>query len=205
VRRWPRAAALAAGAGACALLLCACPARTPVPGDVVIGTFGFAVSRPPYQDGCQFVRDGGSGEPVMIDPEDFVATLSYTSGGPGARPAYFNSGATQIEGTLQADTLVVESKPVERDLPLPCAQDAGVCHGTLVERIEIRLLSAAQVEAGGCAAIGSVDAGPPPDPAPDGGVDVRLVCGWITDEFKPPGSCSCAPCLVVYAVSGERQ
>jgi hypothetical protein len=110
-----------------------------------------------------------------------------------------------MQGSWQGDSFTVEADAL-RDMPPPCSLDGGVCPGTITETIEGRLFGEAQIVAGGCASLPQGDAGLSGYPfVPDGGLDVRLVCGYITDEFKPDIACGCAPCLVVYKIAGERQ
>jgi len=200
VRPWRWAALLAVAGLICGLLLLACPAETPVPGDAIIGTFKFTPT--PYQDSCQFVGDGGDG-----GFPDFYATLSYSSKGgddAGVHVAYLNSGATQLHGTWDGVRFVV-GEIATRDLPWPCVVDGGICEGTISETVDVQILSEAQVTADGCDGLGAGDGGTLL--SPDGGSEARLVCGWLTDEFRPgdAGSCTCGPCLVVYSIKGERQ
>lgn len=175
--------------------LAACPTEEKVPGEF-LGSFRFTVAL--VQDGCGYAErpDGGRAG----DPEPFVASLSHerTTG-----RFYLTSGATQLEGTLEGDRFAVEG---HASRTLPCGCDASAtcgCSGTIVERVEGTVYGLAQVAAGGCGAP-APDAGEPV--LRDGGSDVRLVCGFLSDEMKAEGdACTCPACLVVYAITGERQ
>lgn len=165
----------------CALLLCGCPAPSPVPGDVVVGVFDFRTAL--VEDGCGFLASGL--------PASFSSTLSLET---GSERAFLTIGASSLEGTLTAGELVLEASSL-RAIEEPCR-----CSFKLVERIEARTAGP-----GGCAP----DAGEPPSAAslPDGGLDIRQLCGTIRDELTElsGASCSCAPCAAIWTLSGTRQ
>lgn len=184
------------------LALAGCPAAAQVPGDVVLGTYSFSVT--PFQDGCAFERDAGE---AVLAPDPFVATLSYDT---KEHTAYLVSGPTQLKGTLEGNQFVVQNPiPARRDLPKRAAPDGGSatcgCPGSISERLEATLYAATDL-VGGCATERLVDAGVPFS-LRDGGPELGLVCGFLTDELAPldNASCACDPCLLVYAIAGTRQ
>lgn len=176
-----------------AAALVSCPSQIEVPGST-IGAFRFEATL--LQDGCGFDRSPDGGRPAQIDPEPFVATLSYD---PKDGRAWLISGATRLEGTLEGDHFTVEGH-AKRELPSPCG-----CAGSIVERVEGTLHGEALKAAGGCGAQ-VPDAGAEPL-LQDGGSAVRLVCGFLSDELSAIGTdgCTCPPCLVVYTIAGERE
>lgn len=187
---------LALAALAAALL--ACPDTDPVPGDVVLGTFRFTLE--PFQDGCGFDSAPDAGA-TFVPPGPFTATLSYDS---TTRAAWLTAGSASYQGLLEEDGRFVVEAQASRELPgrWVVQADAGVfqrgCPGTLVERIEGRLSTD---PSGACGAL-LPDAGAAPDAA-----FVQRVCGYLSDQFSALDNAGCTwdPCLVVYAISGERQ
>lgn len=181
-------AALACGLGGC-------PADSNAPG-AALGVFRFEAAA--HEDGCGF--------PSGLEP--FVATLSVD---PSSGRAWLASGATTLVGTLEGDLLVVEGE-ARRDLPGRLADggtpDAAItCPGTVNERVELQLFGETQVRAGGCPGPGTPDAGAASALLPDGGLDVRLACGFLFDTFKTldKGGCAWDSCLLVHRIAGERQ
>ena len=190
MRRWPPlAAGLLALAG-----LAACPVEQKAPGEV-IGTFDFEVWL--VEDSCGFAAEGDGGR--VGDLEPFVATLSHDR---SAGRFYLTRGATLLEGTLEGDRFELDGHAART---LPCGCDGGYCScaGTIDEHLEGTVYGQGQVAAGGCEA-DPHDVGEPT--LRDGGWDVRLVCGFVSDRMSAQGQgCSCPSCLVVYRIAGERQ
>lgn len=196
-RRW--LAAAAGGLGAAAVALSACPTEEKVPGEL-LGAFQFEVAL--AQDGCGY-QQPESLDPLsewarVGDPAPFGASLSFD---PATGAFYLTSGATQLEGTLADGGRAFEVHgEARRKLPAPCN-----CNGTITERIEGAMYGEAQAAAGGCKAPVVEGGG---SFVADGGVPVKLVCGFLIDEMladDPDAGCSCAPCLVVYEIAGARQ
>jgi len=162
-----------------AFSLCSCPAPSPVPGDRTIGVFDFEAVL--VEDGCQFLSGGL--------PSTFSATLSLET---GSDRAFLTFGAASLEGTLTADRLSV-SATSRRTTEEPCD-----CTFRLTERIE-----ATVAKPGSCGA----DAGEPAALLPDGGLEIRQLCGFLRDEVSEldGSSCTCAPCAAVWTLDGTRQ
>ena len=180
----PRRAALV-----CSLLLAACPAAPQAPGETVLGTFNFSLTL--RETGCTFADDGM--------PESFSGILSMNR---QSGEAFLTVGEASHEGIFDGERLVVRAS-ASRTLGPPCN-----CTCALAETIEARLYDEAQARA-----VGGCDGGvPEPPPAaapvrPDAGLDVRLVCGTVRDEFVEleGAECACEPCASDYALAGRRQ
>jgi hypothetical protein len=177
-------------AAALALLMAACPAPAQAPGDTVLGTFAFTVSL--RESGCAFA-DGGM-------PESFTGVLSIDS---QSGEAFLTVGEASHEGTFDGERLVVKAS-AGRTLGPPCN-----CACAVTETIEARLYDEAQARA-----VGGCDGGIPVPPSstetparPDAGLDIRLVCGTVRDEFGGLAGpeCACEPCAIDYGLAGRRQ
>lgn len=173
-----------------AAALMACPSQTPVPGDTVVGAFGFQTWL--TRDGCS-LADAGM-------PASFTGTVSYDS---ATGRAYLTSGAGNLEGTVSGDFLDLGGR-AERGFP------KSSCAGWLSERLTARMIGEAEARAAGysCDAGLSLDAGSGATQG-DAGFGAVLICGTITDELSGPedggDACYRAPCAVEFALSGSRQ
>jgi hypothetical protein len=84
------------------------------------------------------------------------------------------------------------------------------CDGTLDESLEGQLIAEAPARAAdfSCDALAALDGGAP---APDGGLDVALFCGSLSDQLAGPANagadaaCRLDPCRMVHSISGKRR
>jgi hypothetical protein len=185
-----------------AALAASCPVQDSFPGDTVLGTFDFKSAL--SSDECRLDPDGGA--PV---PGAFSGTLSYDS---RTLEAYLTVGSTVLRGTLSGDRLGVGAQAVRK---LPVAS----CDGTLDESLEGQLIAAAPARAAdfSCDALAALDGGAPAldgglDAGPsDGGLDVALFCGSLSDQLAGPAdagadaACRLDPCRMVHSISGRRR
>lgn len=177
-----------------------------LPGDVVVGTFRFEAKF--QQENCRLADAG-------LDLEPFVGTVSMSS---DAGTAYLTVNGTDHVGSLENGLLRVVGSG-ERRLPPPFESDAGPCSGQVEEQIVAQMLGEAETLrlGGNCPPLprdadGGVLPPEPPAATPDGGqpgdagLDVRLVCGSMTDSIKPAQSTCAAPeCQVIYSLKATRQ
>jgi hypothetical protein len=144
----------------------ACTQAPAVPGDTQLGTFDFAIS--PLGDGCPF-EDGGM-------PSKISGVLSLDS---KTGKVFLTIGSASHEGSLDGDRLEL-SASVSRELSAPCN-----CSCEVVETIRARVFGESDARLlGSCTGLqtGPTDAGYSPE-RPDAGLDIRLICGTIRDDF----------------------
>lgn len=188
-----------------AALALACPSDNQSPGDVVLGDFTFEAD--PVDGGCPFA---GAGEPLR-----FMGTLSLDS---RTGAAWLTTNSYEHQGTFSTGSMSVRAE-AERIAPLPCSgMTTNAAPMRVIEEISARLYLEEEARAvGGCP--WPVDATPDGGMAwdserlRDGGLDVRLVCGTLTDRFVPtePSVCkgsndASVPfegCEVLFKLSGR--
>jgi hypothetical protein len=210
----PRSLALAVA------LAAACPAQTQVPGNTVVGTFGFRTSL--VRDGCPpgdaGVGDAGdAGDAGVGDagdagnaglPASFTGTVSYDS---ATGEAYLSFGPGILKGRLTGDTLELGGG-AQRAIP------SASCAGSLSEKLTARMIGEAEARAAGfsCDGFAGLDGGSASSEGGedasggDAGLDVQLICGSIKDVLSGPDAgegdpCYLAPCEQVFSLTGERQ
>jgi hypothetical protein len=189
---------------AASLATSACAGETQVPGDEVIGRFGFTAELVD-RGGCQ----------LQEVPEDgrfsFEGIFSREPDGPGA---WFTVNGVNREGTW-------DGQRFDSTHAVPRRFEAGACDNRfqVTERLWVAVLSQSQdvalggecpADAAALLADGGVpveaDAGITPPGPQETGYDAARACGLLTDQVAPERECEAfAPCTLTWRVSGGRR
>jgi hypothetical protein len=204
--------------GALAVWALSACSSTSVPGNVQLGTFGFAAQLVDGGTLPHFSASGADAGVVLVVTPDggfngfsFVATLSLDRPKPAGAvlyPAWVTQGAVSRDAGFDGQYLTSTAE-APRAFPA-CACGEGI---NVIETLTLAVLSPAQASGldGKCPP-NVLDGGLPPGPPLDLSIEVSaiespLVCGALVDELSPqPGvGCLCGPGFAVFEVTGVRQ